>query len=281
MSQLTAAVMTGSPSTRPSQRKRWAATRPGSIGPMGESMGAVATAISWRRAQLGVEVEAELVGDHPHRLAEPGAEGVGHDARAGLLGRLAEQHPVADDVGGAVGADVGELLGPHVGDRPGQRRDHQREALGDAAGVDAGAVQRDAGRLAHRVEALAARRSGGKNQPSGVTTFLPDSRMRVDDARVGHERAVDDAVGVEGEQRRRRRCVAATPIGSPPEQRRRRRRRPSSRCAPSSPTSSRSGWPSTPSMAARPTPPVAHWITRIRHGRAVWQEHLRLVVPTS
>ena len=28
------------------------------------------------------------------------------------------------------------------------------------------------------------------------------------------------------------------------------------------PTSSRSGWASTPSMAARPTPPVAHWITR-------------------
>src|SRR5688572_25326268 len=28
------------------------------------------------------------------------------------------------------------------------------------------------------------------------------------------------------------------------------------------PTSSRSGWPRTPSIAARPTLPVAHWITR-------------------
>ena len=46
MSQFTAAVITGSPSTSPSHRKRWAATRPGSITPMGESIGAVATAIS-------------------------------------------------------------------------------------------------------------------------------------------------------------------------------------------------------------------------------------------
>ena len=43
---------------------------------------------------------------------------------------------------------------------------------------------------------------------------------------------------------------------------RRRPGRPSPRCGPSSPTSSRSGWPSTPSIAARPTPPVAHWMTR-------------------
>ena len=28
------------------------------------------------------------------------------------------------------------------------------------------------------------------------------------------------------------------------------------------PTSSSSGWSRTPSIAARPTPPVAHWITR-------------------
>ena len=47
ISQLTAAVTTGSPSTRPSHRKRCAATRPGWIGPIGESIGAVATAISW------------------------------------------------------------------------------------------------------------------------------------------------------------------------------------------------------------------------------------------
>ena len=47
-------------------------------------------------AQLGVEVEAELVGHHVHRLAEAGAEDVGHDARARLVGLGAEQHQVAD-----------------------------------------------------------------------------------------------------------------------------------------------------------------------------------------
>ena len=40
-------MTTGSPSTTASHVKRWAATVPGWIGPMGESMGAVATAISW------------------------------------------------------------------------------------------------------------------------------------------------------------------------------------------------------------------------------------------
>ena len=47
ISQLTVAVTTGSPSTVASQVNRCAATVPGSIGPMGESIGAVATAISW------------------------------------------------------------------------------------------------------------------------------------------------------------------------------------------------------------------------------------------
>ena len=46
MSQLTAAVTTGSPSTVASHWNRCAATVPGSMGPMGESIGAVATAIS-------------------------------------------------------------------------------------------------------------------------------------------------------------------------------------------------------------------------------------------
>ena len=47
MCQLTAAVITGSPSTSPCQQKRWAATRPGSITPIGASIGCVATAIEW------------------------------------------------------------------------------------------------------------------------------------------------------------------------------------------------------------------------------------------
>jgi hypothetical protein len=46
ISQLTRAVITGSPRTVPCQLKRCAATRPGAIFPIGESIGAVATAIS-------------------------------------------------------------------------------------------------------------------------------------------------------------------------------------------------------------------------------------------
>ena len=78
-------------------------------------------------AQRGPDIETQLVGDHEDRLAEPGAEGVGHDARASLFRGLAEQHPVAHDVGRTVGADVGEFLRPHMGDRPRQGGDHERE----------------------------------------------------------------------------------------------------------------------------------------------------------
>ena len=149
-------------------------------------------------AQLRVEVEAELGGDHEHRLAEAGTEGVGHDARARVLGRRPEQHPVADDVGSAVGADVGELLGPDLGDRPGHGRDHQREALRDAAGMDAGAVQRDPGCLAHGVEPrpLLVGREEPTERRHHVRARLEDAGH---DARVGHERRVDRAVGVDGE----------------------------------------------------------------------------------
>ena len=161
MSQLTAAVITGSPSTSASHLKRCAATVPGWIGPIGRVDRRGGHRHLVRRAQLRVDVEAQLVGDHEHRLAKAGAERVGHDAGARLLGRLAEQHPVAHDVGRAVGADVGELLGAHVGDRARERRDHERESLGDAAGVDAGAVQGDPGLLGDRVERGRAPRRGG------------------------------------------------------------------------------------------------------------------------
>ena len=47
MNQLVRTVITGSPRTVASQQNFWAAMRPGSMGPMGESMGAVATATWW------------------------------------------------------------------------------------------------------------------------------------------------------------------------------------------------------------------------------------------
>ena len=59
--------------------------------------------------------------------------------------------------------------------------------------------------------------------------------------------------------------VAVMPSGGPPHS------SPTSRPALSRlwtqhPTSSSSGWASTPAMAARPTPPVAHWMTRMATG---------------
>ena len=200
MSQLTAAVITGSPSTRPSHRKRCAATVPGSIGPMGESIGAVATAISWVVRSSGSRSKPSSSATMHTDWRNPAPRASAMMLVARLLGRLAEQHPVADDVGCAVGADVGELLGPDVGDRPRQRRDHEREPLGDAAGVDAGAVQGDAGLAANASNRAAL--VGGRVEPAErrdhVLARLEDGGHH---AGVGHERAVDDAVGVEGEQR--------------------------------------------------------------------------------
>ena len=73
--------------------------------------------------------------------------------------------------------------------------------------------------------------------------------------------AVDDAVGVERQQRvdvggRRRRRSGSRPTSSPTST-------PSfAALCTQQPASSSSGWSRTPSIAARPTPPVAHWITR-------------------
>ena len=146
MNQLMRTVMNGSPPTVPSQVKRCAATRPGRdradrrVDRRGRDGDLVP------RGLLGIERDAQLGGHHVDRLEEAAREELHHRTLRRLLGRLAEQHDVADDVGRRVGADVGELLGAHVRDASRQRRDHQREALGDAAGVDAGAVERGAAR---------------------------------------------------------------------------------------------------------------------------------------
>ena len=114
--------MTTVPSTMPCQVNRWAATVPGSMTPIGVSMGAVATAISWMVRIFGVDVDAQFVGHHVDRLAESVAQQRQHGAGRGLVRGLAEQHHVAHHVGGVVGADVGELLGPHVADVPAEPR---------------------------------------------------------------------------------------------------------------------------------------------------------------
>jgi hypothetical protein len=55
---LTATRTTHCSPTQASQQKRWPATRPGSITPMGDSIGAVATATSW-------EVRISASGEKP------------------------------------------------------------------------------------------------------------------------------------------------------------------------------------------------------------------------
>ena len=57
--------------------------------------------------------------------------------------------------------------------------------------------------------------------------------------------------------------VAATPIGPMPDDLADVRPCLSAACT-QQPTSSSSGWWRIASIAARPTPPVAHWTTRIR-----------------
>ena len=182
---------------------------------------------------------------------------------AAHLGRLAEQHHLAHDELGRVGADVGELLGAHVADVAAERRDHQREALGDAAGVDAGAVQRDAALAAGGLELRRPRRAmaTGRTSPAASRRSCPLRGCARPSLGLSEHRAVEDAVGVHREQgvgvawwRRRR-------SGAMPHRSRRRRGRPSPRLCTQAPTSSSSGWASMPSIAARPTLPVAHWMT--------------------
>ncbi len=153
-----------------------------------------------RGAQPRLDVETQLVGDHEDRLSKSRAECIGHDAGASFFGFLAEEHPVAHDVGRAVGADVGELLGAHMCDRAGQGRDHEREPFGDPARMNAGAMQCDPGPLGDGVDpsAFIGRRVEPAERSDDVLARLQD---RGHDLGVGDERAVQDAVGVGGQER--------------------------------------------------------------------------------
>ena len=174
---------------------------PGASVPTGVSIGARRDGHLVARPLLAVEREAEAGREHVDRLLEAGAEDAEHRALRGHLGRLPEEHDVAHDVLGAVGADVGELLGAHVAHAARERRDHEREALGDAARVDARAVQRDAGRAARGLEL---RRAGARarEEPAERRDHVLARREEAPHLLgVREERRVDDAVGVEREER--------------------------------------------------------------------------------
>ena len=159
---------------------------------------------------------------------------------------------------GRVVADVGELLGAHVADVAAQRRQHQREPLGDAAGIDAGAVQR--------------RRCPRGTRPASAATpgvsrgIDPADRRHDVLARLEQPDDVARARRAPASRRRRRRRARRSRRGcSSPSRRSGRCSQisPTSRPTLSSlctqhPTSSSSGWASTPLIASLPTNPVAH-----------------------
>ncbi len=198
MNQLTLAVTTGVPSTSARQWNFRAATWPGSMTPTGASIGCGGDGDLLHRLELGIDVEPHLRHDHPHRRLEARAQQA--DDRSGhrLLGRHAEAHDVAHDVGRVVGADVAELLRPHVRHRGSQRRHHEREPLGDATGVNAGAVQRAAA-LGAGVEDGLAVVEIGVDPPDRRDHVLARPKERDHLVLVRQQRAVDHAVGVEGE----------------------------------------------------------------------------------
>ena len=235
MSQFTRTVITGSPRTVPCQVKRCAATWPGAIGPIGESIGCVATAISCFVLLLGVEREAERVGDHVDRLQEAArraAASIGlFAACSGVFPNSITSRPRPRR---AVGADVGELLRAHVRDRARERRDHQREALGDAARVDAGAVQRRRRPCGRPPRGRRRSRSGtGRTSRAASRRSCPTRGSAITSFGLRHERAVQHAVGVEREQRVD--VVGRAHADRRPSPRARRRpARSSRRCAPSS-----------------------------------------------
>ena len=152
-----------------------------------------------------------------------------------------------------------ELLGPHMGDRLRQGRDHQGEPLGDPTRVDAGAVDRGAARRTGRLDGRLV--PPLREEPVERCHHVGTGRQDPGHHRgVGHDRRVDDAVGPEGQQRidvvgggHAERADAAQLADVAV--------RPCPGCAPSTRRARARGGPTMPATAARPTPPVAHWIT--------------------
>ena len=112
---------------------------------------------------------------------------------------------------------------------------------------------------AHAASIADSSRPAGKNQLSGVTTLAPEARMRLTtdgSAMIGEYTTQSAPIASSASTS----SVAVTPIGPMPHS------SPTSTPTLSAlwtqhPTSSSSGWATMPATAARPTPPVAHWIT--------------------
>src|SRR6202044_584300 len=100
----------------------------------------------------------------------------------------------------------------------------------------------------------------GYTQPTGVTTFFPDRRMATTSSSLG----ISGLYTTQSASRASTSSlldVAATPSDSMPKISPTSRPFLSVLCT-QQPASSSCGWFSTHPMAALPTPPVAHWMTR-------------------
>ena len=137
----------------------------------------MASATSWLTTNSGIECEPRAWPTMAIDCPNPSPRMPGIMAGGRLFGGLAEEHDVPHHSGCPVGADVRVLLGADVGDRLGERRHHQGKAPGDPTGVDAGAVDSRTSLGAGRLDADSSR-PPGKNQFDGVTTSVPDVRMR-------------------------------------------------------------------------------------------------------
>ena len=112
---------------------------------------------------------------------------------------------------------------------------------------------------AHAASIADSSRPAGKNQLSGVTTLAPEARIRatIDGSAMIGEYTTQSAPSASSASTS---SVAVTPSGSMPHSSPTSTPTLSALCT-QHPTSSSSGWATMPATAARPTPPVAHWIT--------------------
>ena len=149
-------------------------------------------------AHLRVGVEAHLVDDHLHGLDEPAVEHLLHRPGERLVRHLAEAHDVPQHIGCFVGPQIGKLLGANECHASGERREQQRELLADTAWRHAGAVQRDVAfqrRLPHRRGTSLA----GVEPADRGHHVLAGPQQRGHLVGVGHQRRIDDRVGVQGD----------------------------------------------------------------------------------
>ena len=138
--------------------------------------------------------------DHVDRLEESARHHLQHRALRRDVGRLAEEHDVANHARRRVVADVGELLHAHVGDVATERAEREGKAFGDATGVLTRSVQRDAAfDTAHAASTSAVRSFSSEREDVADRRHdvLARPQQREDLTLVGQHGRIHDRVGVD------------------------------------------------------------------------------------